>query len=177
MPCIKLTSGIIILFLSIGCSTSKVQGSPLSNSTPEVTPTAMPTDNSSPVTPKFQLQPARPCPGEEINLKLVSSGFARGQLPIVLFPAPQSQPVDFETPGGNKYPPPQDSSTALLGELPVSPLGTGELRFSLQNSYTTRGGQAFEIHGGQRYLLYWQARPDAFTYIADIMPQNCLGES
>lgn len=121
----------------------------------------------------FSLEPTSPCLGKPVSLTLISSGFERSQLPIALFPVPQSQPIDFETPGGNKYPPPQDSSTVLLGELSVSPLGTGELQFTLQANYVTRGGQHVEIRAGQSYLLYWQERPGAFTYITDIVPQNC----
>jgi len=165
-----------ILWLVCGTLMACIPSNPLAmppqnSPSATATPTAVPTNGT--VQPVFSLEPAAPCPGEQVNLKLVSSGFGRSQLPIALFPAPQSQPVDFNTPGGNKYPPPLDSTTVLLGHLSVSPLGTGELRFTLQNSYTTRGGQPVQINNGQRYLLYWQEQPGAFTYITDIAPQHC----
>jgi hypothetical protein len=40
----------------------------------------------------------------------------------------------------------------------------------LQSQYTTRKGEQLEIEAGQRYLLYWEPRPGAFSYIGDFTP-------
>lgn len=170
----KLSIPWLVCSVLMACSPSNPFSLTQNKPSETAVPTAAPINST--MQPVFNLDPAAPCPGEEISLKLVSSGFGRSQLPIALFPAPQSLPADFETPGGHKYPPPLHSTTVLLGHLSVSPLGTGELRFTLQNSYITRGGQSVQINNGQRYLLYWQARPDAFTYITDIVPHNCPTE-
>lgn len=119
--------------------------------------------------PQFTLSSSRPCVGDSVIVTLVSSPFNRSLIPISLQKAPAASSATNEV-GGNKYPATPYEDTVLLGNLSVGPTGEGALTFTLQSQYTTRKGEQLEIEAGQRYLLYWEPRPGAFSYIGDFTP-------
>jgi hypothetical protein len=114
--------------------------------------------------PQLMLSTSQLCVGEPLTIGLVSPYFNHSLIPISLQKAPAASAATNEV-GGNKQPSTPYEDTVLLGDLSVSPTGEGAFTFTLQSQYTTRKGEPLVIESGQRYLLYWEPRPGAFSYI------------
>lgn len=179
---LKFTLGCVLV---VACQAAPPTGSVVQTSTPtpEVSaPLPLPVPTISPQlpspapstaapgevqpVPQFTLSSRQPCVGDSLTVTLLSSPFNRSLIPISLQKSPAASAVTTEA-GGNKQPPTPYEDTVLLGNLSVSPTGEGAFTFSLQSQYTTRKGEELVIELGQRYSLYWEPRPEAFSYIGD----------
>ncbi len=86
----------------------------------------------------FRISPTEPCLNDTLTLS--ASGLNRGSLPIFIY--------DTETPSVRAV-----TDGVLVGALMVSPLGDGELRFTLSEPYATVEGSAWAFRVGQTYRV------------------------
>ena len=171
MTCKMAGLMLVLMGCCFACQTTPLPGASLeAQTTPSPSPSTAASDAQVAQVETFSLNQEVFCVGEELTLSLTDSNLGRGSIPIILTPAPEagdsegSPVLDPLVPGGNKRPLPLIENMVRLGEMPVSPIGTGSLVFTLAPEYTTPSGERIVLDPDTRYLLYWEPRPGALSF-------------
>lgn len=153
---------LMVMLCCISCQNPTPPVTPeATQNTPSPEPTIAASDEPFVQETVFSLSKETLCVGEEALLSLTRSNLGRGSISIVLTPYAGHNVSNPSVPGGNKWPLPLIEDMALIGKMPVSPIGTGSLTFTLAAEYTTPSGKKIVLAPNQDYLLYWEPRPGA----------------